>query len=129
MLCLCVAAGSTVTGQGTIKRGKREGVERKSFTIRQGFQSSPDWTENNKVQQEELNQSLFFRAAELPASPFLKARALPERSRLPPPRRQTAVFHPSERGRQSSSTSSQHLEGLGTLGWFQFCFFAPGDSP
>lgn len=65
LLVLC--SGSTVTGQGPKKHGKRKGTERKSFTTRQGCQSPPDWTENNKVQQEEWNQS--FQRAELAPVP------------------------------------------------------------
>lgn len=41
----------------------------------------------------------------------------------------TFLKPPQNRVFQSNSTNSQHLEGPETLRWFQFCFFAPGDSP
>lgn len=115
MLCLCFVACVTVTGQGTVKAGYKGGSGKgKSFTTRQGFQSPPDWTENNKVQQEELNQGRFCKQ---PSSPLV-----PSWSLSPPC---IAFF-----GSPSEILSIRpHQEAAESPGWFEFCFFAPGDSP
>lgn len=66
MLCLCFVLVPQWQDRDQKSMEKGKGTERKSFTTRQGCQSPPDWTENNKVQQEEWNQS--FPRAELPQS-------------------------------------------------------------
>lgn len=113
---LCFVARVTATGQGTVKAWYKGGSGKgKSFTTRQGFQSPPDWTENNKVQQEELNQSRFCKQ---PSSPLV-----PSWSLSTPP---CIAFFGSPSEILSIRPPQEAAESLGR---FEFCFFAPGDSP